>query len=66
MKKLKLLFLLSSFILTVSFLSTSCSKKSGCPMNDPANVGAKTSKKGKMSTKRGKSSLFPNKKKRRG
>lgn len=44
----------------VAFMSTSCrSKKTGCPMNDPAKIGASTGKKGKMSTKRGKTNLFP-------
>jgi len=34
-------------------------------MNDPDKVGAKTSKKGALSTKKGSSSLFPKKMKKK-
>jgi len=34
-------------------------------MNDPDKIGAKTGKKGALSTKRGKSSLFPKQKKKK-
>jgi len=34
-------------------------------MNDPDKVGAKTSKKGALSTKRGTSGLFPKQKKKK-
>lgn len=47
------------FSLFISLSLASCSKKTGCPMNDPANVGASTNKKGQLSTKRGNSNLFP-------
>ena len=34
-------------------------------MNDSNKIGAKTNKKGELSTKRGKSSLFPKQKKKK-
>ncbi|MFT6321197.1 MAG: hypothetical protein ACJAT4_002126 [Granulosicoccus sp.] len=66
MKKFKLLLLCSSLLLVLPFVSSSCSKKSGCPVNE--TVGKTNSKKGSLSTKRGKSNLFPKKmrKKKRG
>lgn len=64
MDKLKPLLLYSSLILFLLFVS-SCSKGTGCPINDPATVGASTSKKNKLSTKRGKSNLFPKKMRKR-
>ena len=36
---------------------TSCSKKTGCPVNESVHV--KTGKNGQFSKKRGKSNLFP-------
>ncbi|MFK7774007.1 MAG: hypothetical protein AB8F94_17780 [Saprospiraceae bacterium] len=65
MKKLKLLLLCSSLLLVLPFVS-SCSKKTGCPVNE--TVGKSTNRKGDLSTKRGKSNLFPKKmrKKKRG
>lgn len=45
-------------ILFVSFTLTSCnSNKTGCPVNE--SVHTKSGKDGKLSTKGGKSSLFP-------
>ena len=61
MKRLKLLVWCSSLLLVIALMNTSCSKKTGCPMNDPSAVGVKSGKKGKLSTKRGKTSLFPKK-----
>jgi len=65
MKKLKLLLLCSSLLLVLPFIS-SCSKKTGCPVNE--TVGKTSNRKGELSTKRGKSNLFPKKmrKKKRG
>ncbi|MFK8009144.1 MAG: hypothetical protein AB8H03_22480 [Saprospiraceae bacterium] len=65
MKKFKLLLLCSSLLLVLPFVS-SCSKKTGCPVNE--TVGKSTNRKGELSTKRGKSNLFPKKmrKKKRG
>ena len=66
MKKIKLLLLCSSLLLVLPFVS-SCSKKTGCPVNE--TVGKTTNRKGELSTKRGKSNLFPKsmrKKKKRG
>lgn len=59
MKKRLYLLLVCSVLLTFSSTMSSCSKKTGCPMNEPGVVGAKTDKKGKLSTKRGSSGLFP-------
>lgn len=57
MKK-RLIFLgLSSFLLLFSLSITSCSKKTGCPVNESVHV--KTNKKGEFSKKGGKSNLFP-------
>ncbi len=54
----RLVFLLFVALLTVSTSSlASCSRKSGCPAYDSAK--ADTNRKGELSTKRGKSSLFP-------
>ena len=66
MKKLKLLLLCSSLLLVLPIIYSSCSKKSGCPVNE--TVGKSTDRKGNLSTKRGKSNLFPKKmrKKKRG
>jgi len=59
MKKRLYLLLLCAGLFTFTTTMTSCSKKTGCPMNEPGKVGAKADKKGKLSTKRGSSSLFP-------
>ncbi len=54
-----------SFLLFAAFLgfflitTTSCNKKTGCPINENAHV--KTGKKGQLPTKRGKSNLLPKK-----
>lgn len=57
-KKLVYFFLIFCFSSTV-LTSTSCSKKTGCPVNE--NAGAKPDKNGNYGTKRGKSNLFPKK-----
>ncbi len=57
MKKILQLTVLLSFLAFASTSFTACSKKTGCPMNE--HVHGKTDKKGKMSSKRGKSNLFP-------
>ncbi|MDX1942231.1 MAG: hypothetical protein SFU99_16825 [Saprospiraceae bacterium] len=63
MKKLVfLLFMLIFAASTTTFVS--CSRKSGCPAYDSAK--AQTNRKGELSTKRGKSSLFPKDLNRRG
>jgi len=64
-RKLKNLLIYSFLLLLFGVVSSSCSKKTGCPMNDPDKVGAKTSKKGALSTKKGSSSLFPKKMKKK-
>lgn len=48
-----IIFFLSAFVLT----SYSCSKKTGCPINEKANV--KPDKKGNYKKKKTKSGLFP-------
>ena len=40
-------------------VTTSCSKKTGCPINE--NAGVKANKKGALPSRRGKSNLFPKK-----
>lgn len=59
MKKLiySLTFLL--FLSMTVTTSTSCNRGYGCPANE--NVGANTDRKGQLSTKKGKSNLFPKK-----
>ena len=48
----------------VALNMTACgAQKEGCPINDRAAV--KTNRKGEMSTKRGKSNLFPKKMRKR-
>ena len=44
-------------------ISSSCSKKTGCPINEKTHV--KTNKKGLLSSKGGKSNLFDKKTRRR-
>ena len=62
MRKL-LLFLSFLFLLSaVSVTTSSCSRKTGCPANE---LDAKTDRKGNLSTKRGKSGLFPKKMKKK-
>ncbi len=51
--RFSILFFLTAFTLT----SYSCSKKTGCPINEKAHV--KPDKKGNFGKKRGKSNLFP-------
>lgn len=45
------------------FATSACNRKTGCPINENAHV--KTDRKGNLSTKRGKTSLFPKAKKRK-
>ena len=57
MKK-RLIFLgFCSSLLFFSLSLSSCSKKTGCPVNETVHV--KTNKKGEFSKKGGKSNLFP-------
>ncbi len=57
MRKRLILLVFSSFILFLGLNMTSCSKKTGCPVNESVHV--KTNKKGEFSKKGGSSSLFP-------
>ena len=57
MKKPKLIFLIASLLVVSLFVSACSSNKTGCPVNE--NVHVKTDKKGGMSSKGGKSNLFP-------
>ena len=45
-------------------LSTACSRKSGCPVNEPAKL--KTDKHGNFKSSKGASNLFPKDMRRRG
>ena len=56
MKKVFLLFSLCLLLGTV-MTSTACQRGTGCPASDAATV--RTDRKGKLSTKRGSSNLFP-------
>jgi hypothetical protein len=57
MKKKYLMF--AMLCLSLLFGPTSCSRKTGCPMNEQGKTGAKTGRNGKLSSKKGKSELFP-------
>ncbi len=57
MRKRLILLGFSSFLLFSAGTLSSCSKKTGCPVNESVHV--KTNKKGEFSKKGGKSSLFP-------
>ncbi|MFK7807296.1 MAG: hypothetical protein AB8F74_05770 [Saprospiraceae bacterium] len=57
MKKILQLCFFLSLIIFIGTVTSSCSKKTGCPMNE--SVHNKPGKKGKMKTKKGKSNLFP-------
>lgn len=46
-----------AFFFIIGSSQTSCSPKSGCPINEEAH--AKPDKKGKLSTRGGRSQLFP-------
>ncbi len=48
---------LCTLLLCVSSLSVGCSRKSGCPINEPATM--KTDKKGNFKSDKGASNLFP-------
>ncbi|MCH2082872.1 MAG: hypothetical protein MK226_10820 [Saprospiraceae bacterium] len=52
------MFLFSAITVNTS----SCSRKTGCPANE---LDVKTDRKGRMSTKRGKSGLFPKRMKKK-
>lgn len=66
MKKILQLCLLLSLLFTVTTVTSSCSKKTGCPINESVHV--KSGKNGQMKSKKGKSNLFPKdmRKKRKG
>jgi hypothetical protein len=67
MKKAFKYFFFFSILLISSSLSSCGSNKTGCPVNE--SVHTKSDRKGNLSTKRGKSSLFPKnmtKKKKKG
>jgi hypothetical protein len=57
MKKIFQLCLSLSLLVFISSVTTSCSKKTGCPINESVHV--KTDKNGQMKSKKGKSNLFP-------
>lgn len=62
MYKLKLglkTLLLFSFVAVFCVCSSCSSSKTGCPINEQAQV--RTNKKGELPTSRGKSSIFPKK-----
>lgn len=67
MKKLLLLFSFCTLLITAG-TTTSCNRGTGCPASDNAHV--QPNRKGKLPSKRGKSTLFPKgmtkKKKKRG
>jgi len=59
MRTFTLLFFLLAATLFTAGTTSSCSRKTGCPAYEEAHV--KPNKKGKLSTKRGSSNLFPKK-----
>lgn len=59
MKKKIVLFCIVLFLSGTVTTTYSCSKKTGCPINE--NARAKPNKKGEFGKKRGKSNLFPKK-----
>lgn len=63
MRRFLLLIGLVFFLATVNTTFTSCSPKVGCELNE--GLGPKTNKKGDLSTKRGKSSLFGKKQRKK-
>ncbi|MCI5083441.1 MAG: hypothetical protein MRY78_17210 [Saprospiraceae bacterium] len=60
----KLLIILSAVLLfaSITVSTTSCNRGTGCPTNE---LDVKTDRKGRMSTKKGNSSLFPKKMKKK-
>lgn len=62
MKKLCFLFSIC-LLLATTMTSTACQRGTGCPAADAATV--RTDRKGKLSTKRGSSNLFPKKMRRK-
>ena len=63
MRKLLLFIGLVVFLATANTTFSSCSPKVGCELNE--GMGPKTNKKGELSKKRGKSSLFDKKKRKK-
>ena len=59
MKNKLFIWCLSFMVLFAAVNMTSCSRKTGCPVNDPSLTGAKTNKDGSYKSKRGKTNLFP-------
>lgn len=59
MRHFTLLFCLIAVLLLTIGISSSCSRKTGCPAYEEAHV--KPNKKGKLPTKGGSSNLFPKK-----
>ena len=57
MRKYFLLFGFCLFLGTLMTTGTACQRGTGCPAADAASV--RTDRKGKLSTKRGSSNLFP-------
>ncbi len=57
MKKFTKALLFLGFVLFISIGGSSCSKKTGCPINE--TVQSKTKKDGSYSKKKGSSNLFP-------
>ena len=57
MRKRLILLGFCSLLFILGGAMSSCSKKTGCPVNESVHV--KTNKKGEFSKKRGKSNLFP-------
>jgi hypothetical protein len=57
MKKKRFLLIITMLGLLLQISATACSRKSGCPAYD--SLKASVNKKGELSTKSGKYSLFP-------
>lgn len=56
MKKFFQFALLGLFLFSIVATTPSCNRGTGCPSE---NLGAKTSRKGKLSKKKGSTNLFP-------
>lgn len=57
------IFILVLFSFTTITTNSSCTRKTGCPVSE--QVGPKVDKRGRMSTKRGKTKLFGKKHRKR-
>jgi len=66
MKKILQLFFAFTLLLFIGTATSSCSKKTGCPINESGAVHTKTGKNGKMKSKKGKSNLFPKNMRKKG